>query len=141
MMAVFYQPKKSVIHEKFDDETVIVNLETGCYYSLQGTGDAVWAHAAAGLSQAEIVARFSASFDAPAGEIGETISEFLEKLVGEQLLEAADAASGGVTPALVGGAFVPPSLQKYTDMEELLQLDPIHEVDELGWPSAKPPVG
>jgi len=31
-------------------------------------------------------------------------------------------------------------LQKYTDMEELLQLDPIHEVDKFGWPSAKPRV-
>ena len=34
--------------------------------------------------------------------------------------------------------FQAPSLQKYTDMEEMLALDPIHEVDEeMGWPSAK----
>jgi hypothetical protein len=25
-------------------------------------------------------------------------------------------------------------LQKFTDMQDLLLLDPIHEVDESGWP-------
>ena len=33
--------------------------------------------------------------------------------------------------------FEAPALQVYTDMEDLLLLDPIHEVDEMGWPSAK----
>jgi hypothetical protein len=28
-------------------------------------------------------------------------------------------------------------LQKFTDMQELLLLDPIHEVDERGWPHRK----
>jgi hypothetical protein len=33
--------------------------------------------------------------------------------------------------------FEMPKLSKYTDMEDLLALDPIHEVDEMGWPNAK----
>ena len=32
--------------------------------------------------------------------------------------------------------FEAPILQKYTDMQDLLLLDPIHEVDEAGWPHA-----
>ena|SRR6476660_8869681 len=31
-------------------------------------------------------------------------------------------------------AFVTPELHKYTDMQELLLVDPIHEVAEEGWP-------
>ena len=31
-----------------------------------------------------------------------------------------------------------PVLEKYTDMQELLLLDPIHDVEEAGWPKAKP---
>ena len=27
-----------------------------------------------------------------------------------------------------------PIIEKFTDMQELLLLDPIHEVDEKGWP-------
>ena len=33
--------------------------------------------------------------------------------------------------------FEKPVLQKHTDMQELLLLDPIHEIDEKGWPSKK----
>jgi hypothetical protein len=33
-----------------------------------------------------------------------------------------------------GGSWAEPVLDKYTDMQELLLLDPIHEVDDAGWP-------
>jgi hypothetical protein len=32
--------------------------------------------------------------------------------------------------------FEAPVLHKYIDMKDLLLLDPIHETDETGWPSA-----
>ena len=35
------------------------------------------------------------------------------------------------------GPFVPPTLEKYTDMQDLVLLDPVHEVDERGWPHAQ----
>jgi hypothetical protein len=40
-------------------------------------------------------------------------------------------------PPVVSGrlSFTHPQLQKYTDMQELLLLDPIHEVEESGWPA------
>ncbi len=34
-------------------------------------------------------------------------------------------------------SFCLPIIEKYTDLEELLLLDPIHEVDESGWPKQK----
>jgi hypothetical protein len=34
-----------------------------------------------------------------------------------------------------------PVLEKYTDMQELLLLDPIHDVEEAGWPKARPAAG
>ena len=30
--------------------------------------------------------------------------------------------------------YVPPQIERFTDMQELLLLDPIHEVDDTGWP-------
>jgi hypothetical protein len=47
--------------------------------------------------------------------------------------------SNGKPSDISGCEFVTPCLQKYTDMEELLLIDPIHEIDEVGWPSARPP--
>ena len=37
-----------------------------------------------------------------------------------------------------GQVFSPPVVEKYTDMQDLVLLDPVHEVDERGWPHAKP---
>jgi len=34
-------------------------------------------------------------------------------------------------------AFEPPVLTTFSDMQELLWLDPIHEVDDAGWPIAR----
>ena len=33
--------------------------------------------------------------------------------------------------------FDAPILKRYTDQQELLLLDPIHEVDDIGWPREK----
>ena len=32
--------------------------------------------------------------------------------------------------------FVAPELKRYADMQDLLLLDPVHDVDEKGWPNA-----
>jgi len=46
----------------------------------------------------------------------------------------------GAPPLPAGTVFAPPVLEVYTDMQDLLLLDPIHDVDEtVGWPSPKPP--
>ena len=34
-------------------------------------------------------------------------------------------------------AFVAPALTRYTDVKDLLVLDPVHDVDEMGWPTPK----
>ncbi len=33
--------------------------------------------------------------------------------------------------------FTEPTVHTYADMQDLLLLDPIHDVDETGWPNAK----
>ena len=140
-MTSYFRVKNSIVHEKFDDETVIVNLDSGCYYNLHSMGDTIWAWAAAGYSQSQIVTLVGQCYEGDAAEMAASVASFLESLVSEALLARTD---DGAAPALpdnmeLRGVFIPPTFHKYTDMEELLQLDPIHEVDKLGWPSAKPP--
>jgi Coenzyme PQQ synthesis protein D (PqqD) len=138
-MSEYFRPKPSVVHENFDDETVIVNLETGCYFSLRGSADTIWALAAHGQSRSQIVSRICDAYTGDSAAIAEETAAFLDTLVGESLLEHADRGPMPGDVAVEGGPYVTPALQKYTDMEELLQLDPIHEVDNMGWPTAKPP--
>ncbi len=138
-MARDFKIKASTVHERFGDESVIVNLDSGSYYSAQGTADFVWALVADGASESQILDRMTTRFTGDRDEIIRTVTEFLTHLASENLVEpVASGANGTASPETVdaktGQTFVAPILQKYTDMEELLRLDPIHEVDEVGWP-------
>jgi len=134
--------KKSVVHEQFGDETVIVNLDTGCYYSVQGVGDRIWALVVADGSRDGIVQRVLAEYSGDPVQLAQQTQAFLDRLVEEALVdpiaaEPGDAVNGIHEFAGEKKIFVAPSVEKYTDMEELLQLDPVHEVDLYGWPEAK----
>ena len=64
----------------------------------------------------------------------------LRSLEAESLIRSsANGASAsppapGASDGAALGAFAPPAFEKFTDMEELLLLDPIHEVGDTGWP-------
>ncbi len=139
--------KPTIIYEDFDGEVVIINLDTGSYYSLEQAGAAVWnlleETATDDALVREIVHRYAGNPD----EIQTAVSGFLAELVRESLIVSANDTKGDKFEVLAENAHQPNApkpildgliVHKYTDMEELLLLDPIHQVDEMGWPSAKP---
>lgn len=130
-----------VIHETFDDEIVIVNLDTGSYYSLAQTSAAIWQMLVQGATSAQIQEYIAASYEGDRAEMARTVQGFLDELVADGLVgETVQSAANekiAAMPNIARAPFQAPVLNKYTDMEELLLLDPIHEVDELGWPRAK----
>ena len=135
-----FRRKSSVVHEQFGDETVIVNLDNGCYYSARGAGNAIWANLMASLSLADTAQRMVWEYEGDAAIIGNQTAEFVGQLLDENLIEEVTDQAAPPAPTSggnAGKAWVAPTMEKYTDMEEMLQLDPIHEVDEMGWPQAK----
>ena len=67
----------------------------------------------------------------------------MAELADEGLVVGAGASSGS-TPRLVAiaqdatpQAFDAPRLERYTDMQDLVLLDPVHQVDDTGWPRTK----
>jgi hypothetical protein len=139
-----FKLKPSTVHERFGDETVILNLDSGSYYSAQGTATAIWSLVSDGASEAAILRRMRAQYAGDDDEIASATAKFLDQLVTESLVEPDNVVHSGdeQEPSVDGApgkadAFSLPLLQKYTDMEEMLLLDPIHEVDEQGWPSAR----
>ncbi len=141
-MTVKLRAKKSVVHEQFGEETVIVNLDTGCYYSVQGVGDTIWGWVVAAGSRDGIVQRVLSEYSGDPAQLARQTRAFLDRLVEEALvdpvaMEPGDAVNENHEIAGEKKVFVTPSVEKYTDMEELLKLDPVHEVDLYGWPEAK----
>ena len=136
-----------VVHEGFDDnEVVIINLDSGSYYSLDKIGAEIWMLIESGASIGEIIECINCSYESGELNIENSVSRFVEELREENLIvpdtEKTDGkpAAGENTKSKAGGArlsFQEPVLQKYTDMQDLLLLDPIHEVDETGWPKNK----
>ncbi|NJN82952.1 MAG: PqqD family protein [Caldilineaceae bacterium] len=134
-----------VVHELFDDEAVVVDLDSGNYYSTEGVGALIWQAMLAGQKGEQIVSEVQARYEADDSEAQVAVTQFLESLEGEGLIVAvaADSQPGngdallglGVAPAGGRLPFAPPLLNRFTDMQDLLLLDPIHEVDESGWPN------
>ena len=145
--ATHYAIQRKAVHEAFDDEVIVVNLESGSYYSVSGSGATIWKLIDAGASIPAIVRAVGERYRGDHDEIERAVGQFVDELRQEQLISPLDRAAGSdgsrfdVVDAPTHGdrpAFEAPVLEKYTDMEQLLLLDPIHDVDSTGWPSAAP---
>ena len=134
----------NVIFERFDDETILVNLDSGRYYSLDPVGVVVWELINHPLTVGDLLDKLKAHYDAEAAHIETSIREFMALLEAEELIRPrretppADIDDDKAMPQ--GRTFVPPVLAKYEDMAEMLLLDPVHDVDDAGgWPQQTEP--
>jgi hypothetical protein len=116
-------------------------MERGTYYSTDEVGAAIWSLIEAGSTEAGIVEAIEARFEAPPGEIEDAIAMFLGRLLAEELVAScgtADETRAPLPPARGEKTrFRAPTLQAYRDMQDMLSLDPIHDVEAAGWPVPK----
>ena len=137
----------AVVSEAFDDEIVIIHLESGAYYSLAQSGVDIWELLQQGVALSEISSQLGAVYRVSPDEVAHTVSPFIKALTQEQLIVPTGASPQPMTEVLhtnlvhavdsVSPTFPPPILHNFTDMQDLLLLDPIHEVDSRGWPTRK----
>jgi len=125
-----------MVHETIDGEVIVIDLATGIYFSLQGGAADVWALLGAGRSTADIVSSLASAYKENPDSIRSVLEPFLDELESESLVVAkldADLPSNSVPDLQATGAFSA-GLEKHTDMTELIMLDPVHDVDSVGWP-------
>lgn len=136
-----------VLHETIEGEVVLVNMKSGAYYSIDKVGATIWELLASGCSSVQIAEALAQRFEGDRDEIASSVGRLLKRFEEEELVvpdseRGESGASSGTedVPNQEGRPpFEEPTLQKYTDMQQLLLLDPIHEVDETGWPTEKAP--
>ena len=137
--AAFVVNKDFVISETIDDETIIINLNSGSYFSLKHSGTAIWKLLQNPVSVAAIVSVIVRDFEINADRACSEIQTLIARLSEEGLVSTV-APVVDIDPALISAnpvlrqPYVAPSLEKFTDMEAMLLLDPIHDVDDAGWP-------
>jgi hypothetical protein len=138
-----------IVHETIDGETVILNLDNGNYYSLVGVGAQIWGFIESGAQSHDIIEKIKCYYESNGTDVEEAVNKFVSELHLEGLTvpDNADTNTGfqlsaeKIEPDLNGEkqTFSVPVLNKYSDMQDLLLLDPIHDVDEeAGWPTNKP---
>lgn len=122
------------IFEVLDDEVVVINMERGHYYNLRGAGKLIFVSLMSGLKP-------KALCEANHWNEGTLtlVRDLIESLTREEIFEGSnpipqDPEASAIIP--IKNAAEEIHLYVYTDMEEILGLDPIHEIDSTkGWPS------
>jgi Coenzyme PQQ synthesis protein D (PqqD) len=128
-----------VINETIDGEAIMINLATGSYYSLDRVGGDVWALLDASLPVDDIVVQLGRRYDGAEDDIRRAVDDLLQRLSSEELVVPCDdsdpVGAASLEPVPAGRPpFRTPRLEKFTDMQDLILLDPVHEVDSRGWP-------
>jgi hypothetical protein len=104
----------SAVSDTIGQDTIVINIKSGAYYSLTESGSKTWT-------------------DVQNGEVSSEALGAVFVFVKEGLLEVDGALPESIDSILP----ISDLFEKYTDMESLLLADPIHEVDEQGWPKLK----
>ncbi len=127
--------ERDVVQETVDGEALIIHTPSGTYYSVTGTGEYLWNALLGGWTAPEIADHYGAAGEPAIPEVRAAVEGFARELEQEQLVVPVDRTSPAAGLAPAPQPFSAPELQKFTDMQELLLVDPIHEVDpHAGWP-------
>jgi hypothetical protein len=124
----------NVISEPMEEELVVINLETGCYYSLNSTAAVIWHNLEKGVTPKNIAEIFFEYKDDSKDDNKYKIESFCNYLKDERLMIESNEVRAEEKLPIVKIKFEKPVIEKFSDMQEMLLLDPIHEVDDKGWP-------
>jgi Coenzyme PQQ synthesis protein D (PqqD) len=133
----------NIVWEVFQDEVVVIDLDSGCYYALDPVGGVLFDLLVNGAAMSAIARTTANRYDGDPEVMVSEIERFAGRLLDAELLRertdsppVADVADE--TP-IAKSPFGPPQFRVYTDMRDLLLLDPIHDTDETGWPVRRDP--
>ncbi len=131
-----------VAHQTLEGQTIIIDFESGAYFSVNETGTVIWQQIVQNASVNRIIQALEQSYVSEDDVIRHGVEQFLDELQRESLILPVDGAPSAFDTAspmsspnpTAQSVFQAPSLDKYIDMQDLLLLDAIHDVDEQGWP-------
>jgi Coenzyme PQQ synthesis protein D (PqqD) len=130
-----------VIHQTIDGEVILVHLTRGTYHSLRGSGALLFDPLVRGASMADLAAMLSAGTDGEVSRIEAAVTRLVQDLQRDGLIVAAadEAGRDGAVAAPPAPSakqpFEEPKVETFTDLQDLLLTDPIHDVEPPGWPN------
>jgi hypothetical protein len=127
-----FKLNRKVAAENFEDECIIANLENGLYYSIQG--NAISLISALPFADVDhIVRRLTGSLQDNALDCEQELMEVWRQMLDEGIVAQKETSSIEESSVIGLSSYIPSVLNRYSDMQDLLLLDPIHDVGEDGW--------
>ena len=129
-----------VSSEIFGDEAVVVNFMTGKYFGMTGSAPVIWKLFETPVSGDDVMNVFN-GLNGISDEIRQKVQTFMDILLQENLI--IDVAEPGIENSQPNAITInpdilqiPPVIEIFDDLQELIVLDPIHDADpERGWPA------
>lgn len=125
-----------------DGIAIVINSETGIYYGMNTLGSAVLENIINGASTENILKALKALPNVPA-DMEAKLNAFVEELKAKELvIEGGDGSGKANISAEAVAVGFDLTVDEYSDAQELLLADPIHEVKEdTGWTPEKSSIG
>ena len=123
-----------VVSELIEGEIIAINLDSGDYYSFTGLAAQLWQRMLQPVRFASIAEQVAAQPDTSPEAALYTAATFARRLQEEGLIVIDGALPQPLPVGLPTALAAMIDLQRFSDVAELLKLDPVHDVDEVGWP-------
>jgi hypothetical protein len=133
-MATFVLNEAKMFSDIADGIAIVINSETGIYYGMNNFGTAVFENLLQGASTEDILAAAKTLPNAPE-DMEQRLLDFVKQLKDFAILmEGEGSGSADLDASTLGEDGFVLKVQEYSDAQELLLADPIHEVKtETGW--------
>lgn len=118
---------EEAVAKLIDGEAILINLVSSIYYSMEGTGALIWSLIEAGQPLEVIAAELAAAYDVSEPQAREDVERLVAELLEQRLVIVADGDAIAAQPGARAGEkrpYAAPKLNTYTDMGNLLALDP-----------------
>jgi hypothetical protein len=130
----------NILSDVFGEEVVLVNLDSGMYYSLRGSATQIWIRLFNQYSLIEILADLIQIYQVTENQLITDINLFVTQLLELKIIKTVTDAERKKIDFISKDVLIDystPVVEIFSDMQEILLLDPVHDVDKSGWPISK----
>ena len=138
-MSTFVLNEEKMFSDIADGVAIIINSETGVYYGMNSFGTAVFENILTGVSIEDILVAAKTMPGAP-DDMDARMQTFVNELKGFEIVLEGMTGGGVINldAAVAQADDFTLTVQEYSDAQELLLADPIHEVkNDTGWQPEK----
>jgi hypothetical protein len=127
----------SLTVEDFGHEVVAIDLTDGTYFSLKGFAVELWRMIDTDMTVQQMLDKLAESYEMDESALSR-VTGFLVNCSQEGMISfdasVVDSVKNFRTEATGSEKLPEFEVEKFSDIQDILLLDPIHDVDDSGWP-------